>query len=107
MVTLSREAPIDPAHTASLIIDLQNYRIGNEARMTENFCQSLRDKVLPNIRCQQLACRQTGIEQRLHLDQYRLSVERHHLVGVRGYYRQRTTDALVAEIAAVRGAVTF
>jgi ureidoacrylate peracid hydrolase len=62
MTALSREVPIDPAHAALLIIDVQNYCAGPEAGKTEHFRQSLRDTVLPNIRRLQTACRSGGIE---------------------------------------------
>jgi ureidoacrylate peracid hydrolase len=57
---LSREVPIDPAHAALLIIDVQNHCIatGN----SEYFDRSLREVVLPNIRRLQTACRTGGIE---------------------------------------------
>lgn len=60
MSALSREVPIDPAHAALLIIDVQNYCIatGN----SEYFDRSLREVVLPNIRRLQTACRSGGIE---------------------------------------------
>jgi ureidoacrylate peracid hydrolase len=54
----SREVPVDPAHTALLIIDVQNYCDGG----TEYFQRSLRDTVLPNIRRLQSACRRAAIE---------------------------------------------
>jgi ureidoacrylate peracid hydrolase len=54
----SREVPVDPAHTALLIIDVQNYCDGG----TEYFQRSLRDTVLPNIRHLQSACRRGAIE---------------------------------------------
>ena len=62
MSALSREVPIDPAHAALLIIDVQNYCAGPEAGKTEYFRRSLRDAVLPNIRRLQSACRTGGIE---------------------------------------------
>jgi ureidoacrylate peracid hydrolase len=62
MNTLSREVPIDPAHAALLIIDVQNYCIGAKASKSEYFRHSLRDTVLPNIRRLQTACRRGGIE---------------------------------------------
>ena len=62
MNTLSREVPIDAAHAALLVIDLQNYCISGKSWKTEYFCQSLGDTVLPNIQRLQLACRQSGIE---------------------------------------------
>ena len=60
--TLSREVPIDPVHAALLIIDVQNYCIGEKAEVSEYFRQSFRETVLPNIRRLQLACRRGGIE---------------------------------------------
>jgi len=62
MNTLSREVPIDAAHAALLVIDLQNYCVSGKSGTTEYFRQSLRDTVLPNIQRLQLACRQSGIE---------------------------------------------
>jgi ureidoacrylate peracid hydrolase len=62
MNTLSREVPIDPARTALLIIDVQNYCTGAEAGKSEYFRQRLRDTVLPNIQRLQSACRRAGIE---------------------------------------------
>ena len=60
MSALSREVPIDPAHAALLIIDVQNHCIatGN----SEYFDRSLREVVLPNIRRLQTACRTGRIE---------------------------------------------
>jgi ureidoacrylate peracid hydrolase len=54
--------PIDPAHAALLIIDVQNYCAGTEAGKTEYFHRSLRGTVVPNIRRLQTACRSGGIE---------------------------------------------
>jgi ureidoacrylate peracid hydrolase len=62
MTAPSRELPIDPAHAAFLIIDVQNYCAGTESGKTEYFHRSLRDTVLPNIRRIQTACRSGGIE---------------------------------------------
>ena len=62
MSALSREVPIDPAHAALLIIDVQNYCAGTEAGKTEYFRRSLRDTALPNIWRLQSACRSGGIE---------------------------------------------
>jgi ureidoacrylate peracid hydrolase len=62
MSVLSREASIDPAHAALLVIDVQNYCASAKAEQSEFFRQSLRDMVLPNIRQLQLACRHAGIE---------------------------------------------
>ena len=58
----SRELPIDPAHAALLIIDVQNYCAGAKAEKSEYFLRSLRDTVLPNVRRLQFACRGAGIE---------------------------------------------
>jgi len=62
MTAPSREVPIDPAYTALLIIDVQNYCTRPEACASEYFDLSLRDTVLPNIRRLQLACRSAAIE---------------------------------------------
>ena len=62
MNILSREVPIDLAHAALLVIDLQNYCISGKSWKTGYFRQSLGDTVLPNIQRLQLACRQSGIE---------------------------------------------
>jgi ureidoacrylate peracid hydrolase len=60
MSPLSREVPIDPAHAALLIIDVQNYCTGTGP--SEYFRQSLGAIVLPNVRRLQSACRTAGIE---------------------------------------------
>ena len=62
MTALSREVPIDPAHAAFLIIDVQNYCAGPVSGKTEYFRRNLHDTVLPNIRRLQAACRSGGIE---------------------------------------------
>ena len=62
MSAVSREVPIDPAHAALLIIDVQNYCVGAEVGKTEYFRQGLHDTVLPNIRRLQTTCRSGGIE---------------------------------------------
>ena len=62
MSALSREVPIDSAHAALLIIDVQNYCAGTEAGKTEYFHRSLRGTVVPNIRRLQTACRSGRIE---------------------------------------------
>jgi ureidoacrylate peracid hydrolase len=73
-VSLSREVPIDPAHAALLIIDMQNYTArpdggeyrGMSAEVLEArygyFFRSLRERVVPNLRRLQDACRGAGIE---------------------------------------------
>jgi ureidoacrylate peracid hydrolase len=60
MSALSREVPIDPAHAALLIIDVQNYCIATGK--SRYFDRSPREVVLPNIRGLQSACRSGGIE---------------------------------------------
>ena len=62
MNKLSREVPIDPAHAALLIIDVQNYCVSGKAEKGDYFHRSLRETVLPNIRRLQAACRRAGIE---------------------------------------------
>jgi ureidoacrylate peracid hydrolase len=62
MTALSREVPIDPAHAALLLIDVENYCAGPASGKTEYFRGSLRNTVLPNIRRLQAACRSGGIE---------------------------------------------
>jgi ureidoacrylate peracid hydrolase len=62
MNTLSREVPIDLAHAALLIIDVQNYCVCAKAGQSEYFRTSLREIVLPNLRRLQAACRQAHIE---------------------------------------------
>ena len=58
----SRDVPIDPAHAALLIIDVQNYCTRPETRASEYFHGSLQGTVLPNIRRLQLACCNAQIE---------------------------------------------
>jgi ureidoacrylate peracid hydrolase len=96
MNTLSREVPIDPAHAALLIIDVQNYCVRSEASESEYFRRSLREVMVPSIQRLQSACRRAGIEvvysvienmtrdghdrsldykiSGIHLDQYRLRI---------------------------------
>jgi ureidoacrylate peracid hydrolase len=62
MTAPSREVPIDPAHAALLIIDVQNYCVRPGVGASEYFRYSLQDSVLPNIRRLQSACRSAGIE---------------------------------------------
>ena len=54
--------PVDPAHAALLIIDVQNYCAAGKTGRSEYFSESLREKVLPNITRLQSACRRAGIE---------------------------------------------
>jgi ureidoacrylate peracid hydrolase len=68
MTEPGREVPIDPAHAALLIIDMQNYcahRDGGWWRQHEptvHFLASLHDTVLPNLQRLQAACRRSRIE---------------------------------------------
>jgi ureidoacrylate peracid hydrolase len=62
MNTLSRDVPIDPAYAALLIIDVQNYCLRSEAGASEYFRRSLREVIVPNIRCLQSPCRRANIE---------------------------------------------
>jgi len=70
----SREIPIEPAHTALLFVDVQNYncsRNGGEyanlsaAELEQRygyFFRTLKDSALPNMVLLQRACRRAGIE---------------------------------------------
>jgi ureidoacrylate peracid hydrolase len=70
MNTLSREVPIDPAHAALLIVDVQNYcahpdGAGShnlDAQQREYLFRRLRETVLPNLQLLQSACRRGHIE---------------------------------------------
>jgi ureidoacrylate peracid hydrolase len=70
MTTLSREVPIDPIHTALLIVDVQNYcahRDGAgshtlDAEQRHYLFSSLRETVIPNLQLLQTACRRARIE---------------------------------------------
>jgi ureidoacrylate peracid hydrolase len=68
MTAPGREVPIDPAHAALLIVDVQNYCAHPEGgwwrqhEPTGYFLASLRDSVLPNLGRLQAACRRRGIE---------------------------------------------
>ena len=70
MNTPSREVPIDPAHAALLIVDVQNYcahpdgiasRKLNPQQRTYLFAR-LRETVLPNLQRLQSACRRAHVE---------------------------------------------
>jgi ureidoacrylate peracid hydrolase len=70
MNTPSREVPIDPAHAALLVVDVQNYcahRDGAASRKLDPqqrgyLFGSLRETVLPNLQRLQSACRRAHIE---------------------------------------------
>jgi ureidoacrylate peracid hydrolase len=71
---LSREVPIDPAHTALLFIDVQNYTArpdgGEYTGMPEAerdarygyFFRVMRETAVPNMQRLQTACRSAGFE---------------------------------------------
>ena len=68
MNTLSREVPIDPAHAALLIIDVQNYCAHpsgagwRDHAPAAYFVRTLREVVIPNLQRLQSACRRAHIE---------------------------------------------
>jgi ureidoacrylate peracid hydrolase len=68
MTAAGREVPIDPAHAALLIIDVQNYCADPEGGWWRHhepsayFLDSLRGRVLPNLGRLQRACRDARIE---------------------------------------------
>jgi len=70
MTILSREVPIDLAHAALLIVDVQNYcahidGAGSrklDAPQRGHLFRSLRETVLPNLQLLQSACRRAHIE---------------------------------------------
>jgi ureidoacrylate peracid hydrolase len=70
MTTLSRDVPIDPAHAALLIVDVQNYcahpdGTGScklDAQQRDYLLGSLRQTVIPNLRLLRSACRGARIE---------------------------------------------
>jgi ureidoacrylate peracid hydrolase len=70
MNTLSREVPIDPAHAAFLIVDVQNYcahpdGAGSrklDTKQRDYVFRRLHQTVLPNLQRLQSACRRAHIE---------------------------------------------
>jgi ureidoacrylate peracid hydrolase len=70
MIALSRDVPIDPAHAALLIVDVQNYcahpdGTGShklDAQQRHYLLHRLRETVLPNLQLLQSACRRAHIE---------------------------------------------
>ena len=70
MIALSRDVPIDPAHAALLIVDVQNYcahpdGTGShklDAQQRHYLFRSLRETMLPNLQLLQSACRRARIE---------------------------------------------
>lgn len=73
-MTLTRNLPIEPEHSALLFIDVQNFsahRDGGEFKELskdglspeiEWFFEQLNSRVIPNMQAIQTACRNTGIE---------------------------------------------
>jgi ureidoacrylate peracid hydrolase len=65
MNTPSREVPIDPAHAALLIVDVQNYCAHPDgagahhldSQQRDHLFRMLRETVLPNLQLLQSACR--------------------------------------------------
>ena len=70
MITLSRDVPIDPAHAALLIVDVQNYCAHPDGAASRTLDPQLRgylfsnlsETVLPNLQLLQSACRRGHIE---------------------------------------------
>ncbi|HJU20498.1 MAG TPA: isochorismatase family cysteine hydrolase [Stellaceae bacterium] len=71
MTAPSREQPVDPAHTALLIVDVQNYcahpqgggwRHGASAQGRDYLLRNLREVMLPNLVRLLPACRAAGVE---------------------------------------------
>src|SRR5271170_5349484 len=71
---LSREIPIEPEHTALLLVDVQNFNCTEDGgeyahldaaekeRRYGYFFQTLKESALPNMALLQQACRRAGIE---------------------------------------------
>ena len=100
MTTLSREVPVDPAHAALLIVDVQNYcahpdGAGSrklEAQQRRYLFGRLRETVLPNLQLLQSTCRRARIEV------VYAAVENMTLDG-----RDRSLDYKISEIDVPRG----
>ena len=100
MTTLSREVPVDPAHAALLIVDVQNYcahpdGAGShklDAQQRRYLFGSLRETVLPNLQLLQSTCRRARIEVVC------AAVENMTLDG-----RDRSLDYKISEIDVPRG----
>ena len=100
MITLSREVPIDPAHAALLIVDVQNYcahpdGAGShtlDAHQRHYLFASLRETVLPNLRRLQSVCR------RAHIEVVYAAVE-----NMTGDGRDRSLDYKISGIDVPRG----
>jgi len=100
VITLSREVPIDSAHAALLIVDVQNYcahpdGAGSQkldAQQRRYLFGSLRETVLPNLQLLQSACR------RAHIDVVYAAVENLTRDG-----RDRSLDYKISGIDVPRG----
>jgi ureidoacrylate peracid hydrolase len=100
VTTLNREVPVDPAHAALLIIDVQNYcahpdGAGSrklEAQQRRYLFGRLRETVLPNLQLLQSTCRRARIEV------VYAAVENMTLDG-----RDRSFDYKISEIDVPRG----
>jgi ureidoacrylate peracid hydrolase len=100
MNVLSREVPIDPAHAALLIVDVQNYcahpdGAGSrklDAQQCRYLLGRLREIVLPNLQRLQSACR------RAHIEVVYAAVENMTRDG-----RDRSLDYKISEIDVPRG----
>jgi len=100
VTTLNREVPVDPAHAALLIIDVQNYcahpdGAGSrklEAQQRRYLFGRLRETVLPNLQLLQSTCRRARIEVVC------AAVENMTLDG-----RDRSLDYKISEIDVPRG----
>jgi nicotinamidase-related amidase len=60
---LTRDRAIEPARTALLVVDVQNFTF-NEAQQAKRpeFYEGARDRTIPNLRKLVAACRKTGVE---------------------------------------------
>jgi ureidoacrylate peracid hydrolase len=100
MISPSRDVPIDPAHAALLIVDVQNYcahpdDAGSrklDAQQCRYLLGCLREIVLPNLRLLQSACR------RAHIEVVYAAVENMTRDG-----RDRSLDYKISEIDVPRG----
>ena len=100
MIAPSRDVPIDPAHAALLIVDVQNYcahpdGAGSrklDAQQCRYLLGRLREIVLPNLQRLQSACR------RAHIEVVYAAVENMTRDG-----RDRSLDYKISEIDVPRG----
>jgi ureidoacrylate peracid hydrolase len=100
MIAPSRDVPIDPAHAALLIVDVQNYcahpdGAGSrklDAQQCRYLLGRLREIVLPNLQRLQPACR------RAHIEVVYAAVENMTRDG-----RDRSLDYKISEIDVPRG----